>query len=235
MTKQTLAITAADLANLVRPVLPFAGTSDDLPVLTGVDIHVRDGYLVAMSTDRYRLACKRLRTNVEAFDALISARDLRSILSLFKATRRGNPAMTLTVDGTKLTVANHGTLPVDALFSDAMLTFNLLDGKFPDLSVLFTKALERPRAETSHVGLNAHLLAAWRLSADDRRGEMFVQIGASNEAIIVSIGEDFVGMQMPLQIRDGSKPADLTWWAGSASLEPKPTPRKRAAKKPSAA
>jgi hypothetical protein len=57
-------LTAHELRRLFEPVLPFAGSDDLPPVLTGVHLVTRGDYLVAEATDRFALAVNRLQPQV---------------------------------------------------------------------------------------------------------------------------------------------------------------------------
>lgn len=59
-----LHLTVRDLRALLMPILPFAGTDDMLPVLTGIRLRVRGGYVTAEATDRFRAAMNRVQPSV---------------------------------------------------------------------------------------------------------------------------------------------------------------------------
>lgn len=126
MSKIIAHLTAAELRRLFDPVFPFASTNDMLPVLTGVHLTAKDGYLVASATDRFRVGFSRVRPELVwdkaekravhesvsdnhrpikvpgDVDLLIPAGSLQRALRLFKNPRGTSlhdmPVMTLTVD-----------------------------------------------------------------------------------------------------------------------------------------
>lgn len=207
---QTLEITARDLKHLVTPLLPMVDTSGMLP-LEAVNFEVRDGWLLGTATDRFRLALHRTRTATKHFDALVSARSLRTILATFKASRFADPVLELTVDGGQLLVEQAEAMELE--FLSATMRFALVDGPFPDIAEVILEALNGThgaRKSNDWFGVNAGYLADWR-HAVTKGSPLYVQVGPSpNRPVIIAVGDDFIGLQMPMRYTEG-EPSFSHW------------------------
>src|SRR5574337_212498 len=87
-----------ELRRLLRSVSVFADQSKSaLPVLNAVLLRGHGDYITATATDRYRLACQRVRPESlaqevsEEIHALLPLVSVKAILQAFKSTRRSDP------------------------------------------------------------------------------------------------------------------------------------------------
>lgn len=145
----------------VARVARAAGTDDTLPVLTAIELAVRDGMLWAGATDRYRLMLSRVRTaNAGRPAVLLPARTIRLWTQLTKADAFGTE-LHLTSKDDRWKWAHLGTELPDGGKYD--LTFTPHDGQFPNLHPL----LSSPEALTTAVTVpRAPTLQALRALAD---------------------------------------------------------------------
>lgn len=235
MSNPTLTIGARALAGLVRPVTPFASNDLGLPVLNTVRIESRGKYLLAITTDRFRLTAFRLaRTEGEwpEFAATIPLPVLKSIQTTFKPSVRGMDVdldLTITDDGDVLEVTAAGGL-IDLL--GATTRYRLETGEWPvkALHVIADAIARAP--EQSAFGVNPAFLADYgRIGL---MGQISVKTGkTSRDPIVVTDGEDFVSVLMPRRMQrvDGLDFPTLDGWA---DLLVPPAPKK-ATKKGAAA
>lgn len=218
----TLTITARALKALVAPVLPLAGKDDSLPVICAVLIETRGEYVTATATDRFRFGICRDRLGVDDNDkptmpptgwrALIPARDLRTILGFFKASRYFDPVLELAVDdqGERLTVTQGGGL--DNIVG-ATLTVALEQGSYPAIETIARDALTATEA-VSEQSFNAAFLGDFKHAC--RHGEpIVVRFGAApGKPAMVTVGEHFLGGIMPRTVvKEGGASYDRGQWA----------------------
>jgi DNA polymerase III sliding clamp (beta) subunit (PCNA family) len=225
-----LTINIRDFKHLTESVMPFASDDVMLPVLNCVRVESRGSHLMAMSTDRFRLACKRLAapegTTWPEWSATIPLATLRSLFQTYKAKRFAEPVITLKVDGEVLAVHGDDAL-VDLL--DASVSYPLSDGTFPKVGQLFREAIQSG-AGGSEAGFNPAFLAdfskvgpalAVRFTAGDKKPVLFAD------------GEDFIALLMPRRLvtsdNEGQFPSLDSWGGLLADEAPKKRARKGAA------
>lgn len=208
-----LSITHREFADLVLPVLPHTDTSGSLPILSWVKFETVGGYLTALATDRYTIACSRMKVDDEVqFNVLIPREELRAILAMFKP-RRG------VVDQLTLTETDTGTLRVEgpgSLFSNAVIEYRLGDGLFPKVQQIFGRMGSEVSTD-GHVALNPLLLAKFQHAA--RMHEPIqVHVGQPKRPVFITSGEHFMGAIMPVGKSDGEKDAQPDWSAVFPSI-----------------
>lgn len=239
----TITIDLNDLRALLNRVIPFAESGKyGLPVLESIHLQARGDYLIASATDRYVLGIARTKVEAPAeFDALVKLRDIKHILTTFKSRKGIITKVTLTREGSAPDGATLTVTLADGLFADAddlTAKYGLVDGEFPKLHELFTK-WEAP-TEPGATGYNPAYLARFAHVADNRNepvkvtpGAMATTGGSKSFATIVQAGDYFLGAIMPVHLADDFA-SDVTSWTAMYA-EPKPTTRRSAAKKTTAA
>ena len=205
----TVTMKASQFRALVAPVIPLADQSPDyIPILNAVSIEAHGDYLIATATDRYRLGVQRVKMAeaVPGFAALVSIRVLKSILSIFKATRKSDPMLSITSSEGVLAVKSIGGLGIDYGFMSGSMTWPLVDGEYPKtISILADAAAKE---DTAPLLLNPSFLADF--GAAQKHGEPMVMRGTAGHAVFVQIGADFVGAIM--QVRSSEAPKlDADW------------------------
>jgi DNA polymerase III sliding clamp (beta) subunit (PCNA family) len=237
----TLNLTARELAAVVAPVLPMAGRDGDLPVINAVLIETDGKWLVAMSTDRFRIGIKRIEkrptdddpaTEWPEFRALIPLRSVRSLLSMFKPTRSMNPELSLTVEGDNLIAEGAGGFD---LFDASRFTYALQPGQFPDLRALVRNASEGVDERAHEAGINPIFMADFKACGN---AVLRIAFGAPGRPIVLTDDEGFIGLLMPRKLVSGEA-EDWSDFLAEKPVEKAPAkkaaPRKRAAKKATAA
>ena len=207
---KTVALNASQFRFLVAPVIPLAEkTTWGPPILNAVFIEGEGQYLTATATDRYTAGVQRIKVDVDVtgFTALVSIRSLRSILSIFKTTRKFNPELTFTVTDTTFAVEAVGTMGMDTGFISGSMAWPLVDGQYPKVRGIIADA--QARAVEGDYLLNPAFLAGFQSA--QHHGEPMLMRGTPGHAIFVQIGADFVGAIM--QVRSSDAPVFDADWA----------------------
>ncbi len=204
----TVTISHKDLAQLLLPVLPHVAQDrySMVPVLEAVRLTTVGGYLTATATDRYTAAKTRhpVPEGTE-FHALVTARQLKGLLAMFKPARGQVGELTLTV-------TERGDLQVEgpsALFAGASIHYDVLDAEYPKVDTIFAANLGRTEVEQARtVALNAAFMAKFQLAARDGL-PIEVSAGAAHQPVVVTSGDHFVGIIMP--VRSSGDPTSVDW------------------------
>ena len=208
-TTTTVTMKASQFRSLVSPVMPLADqTAWNLPVLNAVSIEAHGDYLIATATDRYRLGVQRVKMAepVPGFAAIISIRALRSVLSIFKATRKSDPLLSITAAEGVLSVKSVSGLGIDYGFMTGSMTWPLVDGQYPEVRSIFTKG--SAKEDSVPLLLNPSFLADF--AAAQTQGEPMVMRGTAGHAVFVQIGADFIGAIMQARTSEAPK-VDADW------------------------
>lgn len=222
----TLSITARRFKELVAPVLSSAGTDSMLPVLNTVRIETRGQWLVAIATDRFRVAVNRTQRpegSPDDWAATIPLKAIKGIVATF-APRKGMDAdLSLTIDGGNLAVSAEGAM-VGGFF-DASFRWALEDGEFPGVMSLISKALA---AETTRQSTKVRMNFLAAFGGADVHGQgLWVKTAGTEpntdrNPVVVTDGENFIGLVMPH--RGAAEFPALTDWADvfdpAAATEP---------------
>lgn len=218
-----ITLTARELHDLVKPVLPLACRDDMLPVLNAVLIERSGNYLVATASDRFRIGiCRRAHEGAGDFRALVPLASVRNILALFKPSRGSDNSLTLSIEGDTLYAEASGGLGFD--FADMRVGYRLQAGEFPSVRKMIRDALANESTDSA-VGMNADLLADWRHAG----ATLEVRITAPGQPMIVRSGDHFLGLVMPTRLAAEDVPAGD--WPTFLADESKPVAKKARTKK----
>lgn len=230
-----LTISIRDLKRLVEPVIPFASTDVQLPVLNCIRVESRGTHLIALATDRFRLGFQRVAApeggTWPEWSATIPLATLRSLFQTYKAQRFSEPVITLRLDGDALSVHGDQAL-VDLL--DASVTYPLSDGQFPNVRSIIRKAIAVGDDESagSTCGVNQKLLADFARAS--KAPALHMRVNGTREPILFADGEDFIGILMPRRALGGADDAGsfpaFDSWADLLSDEAKAPKAKRSRK-----
>ncbi|MEU6236311.1 hypothetical protein [Kitasatospora sp. NPDC047058] len=197
-----MSIVINDLPRLIAQLAPHIGTDDTLPVLTGIHLALTGGQLVAAATDRYTFAVTRRpaeETGESAdWQALLDRSDLKALRALIPARSAGH-GLRLTYeaptgpdpDGGLLFALEGRTLRLSANAT--------LAAKFPKWQPVFATALEAEPKLTSTACFNPAYLARWQKAAD-RYTPVTLWSAGPDKPLVVAVGADFLGLQMPVRI-----------------------------------
>lgn len=241
-----LGIYADQLRDAITIVKPFIGVDDTLPMLRGYRFEVHGGDLYVMGTDRYTLAVARVVADDEptfpaGFTAFVPATLAARALLLFKPPRKSTGLRAL------LTIATHGgytsisNVPRDE--KPPMRLVGAAQDGFPASRSLLAKTIrdwqeaQKANEAAPTLGLDPAFLARFAVV------KKVLGIGtpvvwraqAHNKPLIVTAGDAFFGMQMPVRLYN-SEPGEFEAWAErftdpEPAAEKKPPARKTPAKK----
>ncbi|MFD7645727.1 hypothetical protein ACFV4P_34365 [Kitasatospora sp. NPDC059795] len=197
-----MSIVVNDLHRLIGQLAPHICTDDTLPPLTGIHLQVTGGRLTAAATDRHTIAIATRETEEtdepSDWTALLDRADLHALRTLFPARTAGQglrltyrPPTAEDPDGRLLFTLHGRTLTLSANAGRA--------ARFPKLRPIVSTALEAEPRLTSPACFNADYLARWRKAAD-RYTPITVWSAGPEAPLVVAIGPDFLGLQMPVRI-----------------------------------
>lgn len=213
MSTSTIHLKASELHQLLAPVVPLAGRDDLLPILKAVSLTVRDGEVLAVATDRYRVGlCRQplpaehegdALTQAGDWSALVALEDVQLVLRLFKANRTDDALLTLTVasGGQTLTVER---THASTMYADVRVVAHLVDGTYPKLGGIFAAILEAPPALRFPVTVNPQFLNDFRHAQRDARQPLILWAQEERtKPIGVACGDHFLGALMQVRSADG--------------------------------
>lgn len=203
-----LVLTHRALADLVRPILPFAQPREfGFPMLAGVLIERRGAHVVAAATDRYRLGMKRVKPDRDqgescstAFRVLLPATALRKALTLFQPLKRYAPPLptiSITLRNGRAEIAGNQLRD----YASLRLEYEPLDDDgYPPLHKLLGGALEaRDEERVDAFALNPELIAAVERPDGGHGAVDILPGGRADKPLVFASGDDFVGMLMPMR------------------------------------
>lgn len=221
----TFEIQRRDLAQLLSTAMAFAHKDRTIPAINCIRLSIEKGYLVAASTDRFRLGLARVLIDDQDIVGksfpigLLSLIDARKVISHVKTPVREQslPAI-VTFD----TDATPSTLTVDNYA--AAFTVRLISADFPKVEEIVQTALAAtPEAAT--VQVNGEYLATYKVAEWTRGDSLTVRTSSSNRPILILCGDHFIGIQMPIRMPE-SRGVVLESWATFFAPEPAPEPEK---------
>lgn len=185
---------AGDLVDALKSCSGFASTDLTLPVLNSVQLVADGDTLTVHATDRYVAGKYRIGYQGEAFTAVVRIADVKVILNALKAdttvsARRSNFPVDLALEGNRLKVSTYS----------ASLTVPIVDyADFPKLDALYPD----PANASLPDGYLAFDPARWvpfTKVVADKHEPMKVFMYAPNKLVLITIGEHFTGLHMPMR------------------------------------
>ena len=195
VTPGKITLKAVDLAEALRVAALFAGTDATIPMLGAVRLECNGVKLTALATDRYTAALYTTEAEGDVlFTANIPTANVRIILTTLKGAAAHTP-VELTRDGDRLTVRTF----------DGQVTVTLNNDDFPKLRHLIPDAHDGDG--TGNVGLigfnPAYLARLAKVATGKGRHEPArLTFTTPLKPVRVDIGENFVGLIMPVRIGD---------------------------------
>lgn len=193
--------TPKQVETVLRPVLPHAGDDRHLPMLCCLNLEVADGRLLAVATNRYTMgiAWRELSDWAKepaaqpAHSARVFAADLQRLLAFLKPSRDTGATWTLTDTTLSVTIDN-----------GEQTSIRTVDVEFPTWRKLLADRAVKESVALPQYGINARWLQVFDRSAK-AVGEhlpMVWQFGSARDSALVSIGEQFLGLLMPVRLDD---------------------------------
>ncbi len=197
---------AADLHRVIAEAKNFAGRDATLPMLQNVRIEATETQLVAVATDRFLLGVSRADYAGEAFTVNIEGQQVDALLKMAKTASRD-------AQWREVTIERRDDGNVEFRFnSGEAITVTPSAHEFPKYQQLIptTTLLE---TETLHespvIGFNAAYLA--RFAKIDGAHAMRVYTRGDKPTVVL-IGDDFVGLIMPVRIPEDRRAYQRPAW-----------------------
>lgn len=203
----TVTVRSFDLHNMLKSALLFAGKDDTLPMLTCVKLELIGDYLVASTTDRFRLALIRIRVEQGLgddtdgpFSVLLDRKQVAAALPALKTAVRDADWQKVVLTSEDKMVSWRQTEGVSGTFAD-----HSADYQYPTFARLIQPdpgpVAESPQSST--VCLDSAYLADWAKAAWTKGASMIIEPGATNaKPVTIRIGTYLLGIQMPLRPND---------------------------------
>lgn len=207
---------AVNLHTAITTAKLFAGNDATLPMLNAVRLEFAESQLVAVATDRFVLGVQRVDYSGEAFAVMLSAPDVVNLARIAKTATRDQQWRDVEVEITREqfwpagadsrtdapTERPDGRVATVAFRfnSGEAITIQTLDVEFPKYRQLI------PSDDTVTVdpagvkGFNAGYLA--KFSKVPGSHQMVVSVGKPGKPAVISIGDDFIGLIMPVRLAD---------------------------------
>lgn len=202
----TVTVRSFDLHNLLKSALLFAGKDDTLPMLECVKLELVGDYLVAATTDRFRLAVIRipaeqgLGDDTGPFSVLLDRKQVTAALPALKTGVRDADWQKVVLTHEGKTVGWRQTEGVSGTFADYSEDYS-----FPTFARLIPSdagpVADSPQRST--VCLDSAYLADWTKAAWTKGASMIIEPGATKDKpVTIRIGIYLLGIQMPLRPND---------------------------------
>lgn len=220
-------IKADALFTVLTVASTFAGSDKTLPMLTAVRLDFTESQVTGAGTDRFVLGVQRADYSGEAFSALITTDDVKTIARVAKtATRdRGWREAEIEIQREKswpagadyrdpaaaVERADGRVVSVSFRFnSGEAITVQTLDSEFPKYKQLIPADVIAMGDDIATVkGFNASYLA--KFAKVPGSYQMKLIVGKDTRPSVVSIGDDFIGLIMPVRLADWNGYARPAW------------------------
>lgn len=199
-----ITVGTADIRNALTSVAPHADPDAKFPPLHRVHLAVDKVNLTVTATNRYTAAMSLVSVEDPdeqpewSFD--LSPTDVKEILALF----RGAPfdddevgeTLELKVDEKHTTITDNS-----GLFDGKSLTLPRYpdESNFPEIQRLVAAALARPAGTSQRLVADGKKVALFRSAARAYNQPLVLEPTGANTALLVSCGESFIGLVMPLR------------------------------------
>lgn len=209
--EQSITVKAADLVRAIADALPFASTDATVPIIHSVWLEASDGSFSATATNRHALGHSRAEC-VGSLDepVIIGAADARLITRLFKPSKRHDSGPDVTITTTEAGTARFTYTSANSLglLPELGIGVRLIPGEIPNYARLLKDSLTKDRSDlTGPVGLNPDFLASFARVQRGHGEYMRLYLTSETNAVVVQIGDRFVGMLMPIRLPVGTEKA----------------------------
>lgn len=200
MSKQP-AIIRTDLVRVLTEASLFACKSD-LPVLNSVRLEATGTHLLAIASDRFVMGVSSARYEGRPFAITLPMAGVKLVLGACKLQVGWKPEV-------DLRVTPKGTLLHVTIAETVVTVPTFQEFPYPDWRKLLSESNEATEA-VGAVGLNPQYLA--KFGKIGTKGSFYLQ--SPSRPVKVRVGETFVGLIMPLHLRDENAAAawELPEW-----------------------
>lgn len=209
-----------DLRAALRSVAPHVDPDPDFPQLHRVRLTVGAENLTVSATNRYTLGYAIVSiwdndSGVVGEDVDLSPSDVKEVLALFRGKGSGGdgpPDATLLIESDNV----HTTVTdVSGLFPGKSLRLPKypLEENFPRVETMIREGLTRQAETTERLITNGRLLGLFGKAAAAYGEQLVMDPSGSSAAILITCGESFVGMLMPVRGDDDTEEKINGWHA----------------------
>jgi DNA polymerase III sliding clamp (beta) subunit (PCNA family) len=210
-------ITRPDLIRVLTEASMFATKHADIPILNAVRLEATGTHLIAVATDRFVLGVSSAPYEGTPFMITLPMPEVKLVIGACKVKAgRFKPDDVVDLRVTPKRTLLHVTLDETVI---TVPTFKV-DFPYPDWRKLIGTSTDVGEV-IGTVGINPTYLAKFGRIGPTRA--KFYLRGPS-QAVMVCVGDDFVGLIMPIRLRDDDDPKVWTlpeWLAGSAAITEK--------------
>lgn len=214
MSKITLK--SVDLHRVLSDALLFAESSGTIPAIGGVRLETTsagDGVnLLAVATDRFTLGVSRADASGDMLaDGLtIAGDDVKNVIRIAKTIKRDESWREVTVDTGD---ADNVRTVTFTFTSGEAITVHVVDAAFPAYRQLFpTFDAAQALPAGAGIGVTSVYLAKFgKLAASHGRTmsiHPYLKAGGGIGPVVVTVGDDFHGLIMPVRCGDGNAHRD---------------------------
>lgn len=223
VVRTEIGVGIADLRQALRSVAVHASPDKDLPVLQRVRLHITRDNVLVTATNRYTVAVAVVSVWHNAYDdddviCDLTLAQVPEILAMFRS--KGEKSDDEGDDDLRIRITDRYLVMTDVagLFPGKEVTWPRVatEGQFPDVYGLTGRMLTvagTGKASTLHT--SGKLLALFKAAADAYDAPVVLEPTKSDGgAIVVSVGESFVGALMPIKPSDELLAQHATWRDG---------------------
>lgn len=204
----------------------FAGSDKTLPMLTAVRLDFTESQVTGAGTDRFVLGVQRADYSGEAFNALIAQDDVKTVTRIAKTATRDRNWREAEIE-----IQREKSWPAGADYRDPAaaveradgrvthvtfrfnsgesITVQTLDVEFPKYARLIPAGDDVDTDSADTKGFNASYLAKFAKVPGSHQMKLIV--GKDTRPSVVSIGDDFIGLIMPVRLADWNGYARPAW------------------------
>ncbi len=206
-----ISINASDLRSMFQQVTPHMSDDDYLPVVHTVRLEVRDGWLYAITTDRFTVGVARRPVGFGAGNRAghLPGRLVPAVTAWLDGASEAGETVTLSLSANGVTTfraSSCGGLNID---SDPSAY-----EKFPDWRKILHAALIAEPCIVPTTGFTTRFLARWQ-HADEKLAAW--QQAPNKPVVLLSFDGRFAGLQMPVRNEETRDNLAAEWIPATAS------------------
>jgi DNA polymerase III sliding clamp (beta) subunit (PCNA family) len=202
---------AADLRRILTVAKTFASTDATVPAINAVRIEASESTIIAVATDRFVLGVVPADWTGEAFIATLDGTHVETLIKMAKTAKRDAQWREVTVEIVD-TVHKYEPTVIEFRFTTGeSLSVRTSDHDFPKFRQLVPSAI---LLETENVtptklaSFDASKLAQFAKVPGHERMSMWIR---GTKPTVVRIGDDFIGLIMPVRTPDGTEYVWPAW------------------------
>lgn len=212
-------VQTADFMRALSAVAPHADTDPDFPPLHRVRVDVGDENLMVMATNRYTAGLalasviEHVDPELEVFD--LGPLDIKKIQALFKPRKTSGDELD---DLLKVTVRKDDVevADVSGLFPGQSLTLVRYprEEQFPELPRLIGDVMRKARpTDPVRLTANSSMVNLFHAAGRVYGRPLVIETTGKGSALLISCGEDFVGLLMPMSEDQDRVATENAWRA----------------------